>query len=154
MDLRKLKKLIDLVQESGIGEIEITEGEEKVRICRQAPGGPPVIMAAPRSAVEGAAPRPARPDEDRERPRAAAAVLGGQERDQYDGDAGLFAHRSRRQGNLVDRRFPQEAADRLTRELQDLDGPASRQSARVAGATVPPRMPIVCARQVMNVGAS
>jgi acetyl-CoA carboxylase biotin carboxyl carrier protein len=47
MDLRKLKKLIDLVQESGIGEIEITEGEEKVRICRQAPGGPPMIMAAP-----------------------------------------------------------------------------------------------------------
>jgi acetyl-CoA carboxylase biotin carboxyl carrier protein len=38
MDLRKLKKLIDLVQESGIGEIEITEGEEKVRISRQAGG--------------------------------------------------------------------------------------------------------------------
>jgi acetyl-CoA carboxylase biotin carboxyl carrier protein len=32
MDLRKLKKLIDLVQESGINELEITEGEEKVRI--------------------------------------------------------------------------------------------------------------------------
>jgi len=32
MDLRKLKKLIDLVQESGISELEITEGEEKVRI--------------------------------------------------------------------------------------------------------------------------
>jgi acetyl-CoA carboxylase biotin carboxyl carrier protein len=47
MDLRKLKKLIDLVQESGIGEIEITEGEEKVRICRQAPGGPPMMMAGP-----------------------------------------------------------------------------------------------------------
>jgi acetyl-CoA carboxylase biotin carboxyl carrier protein len=46
MDLRKLKKLIDLVQESGIGEIEITEGEERVRISRQlAPG--PVMMAAP-----------------------------------------------------------------------------------------------------------
>ena len=46
MDLRKLKKLIDLVQESGIGEIEITEGEEKVRISRQAPGGAgPVLMA-------------------------------------------------------------------------------------------------------------
>ena len=46
MDLRKLKKLIDLVQESGIGEIEITEGEEKVRISRQlAPG--PMMMAAP-----------------------------------------------------------------------------------------------------------
>jgi acetyl-CoA carboxylase biotin carboxyl carrier protein len=45
MDLRKLKKLIDLVQESGIGEIEITEGEEKVRISRQ--GAQPLIMAAP-----------------------------------------------------------------------------------------------------------
>ena len=32
MDLRKLKKLIDLVQESGIEELEITEGEERVRI--------------------------------------------------------------------------------------------------------------------------
>jgi len=32
MDLRKLKKLIDLVQESGIAELEVTEGEEKVRI--------------------------------------------------------------------------------------------------------------------------
>jgi acetyl-CoA carboxylase biotin carboxyl carrier protein len=47
MDLRKLKKLIDLVQESGIGEIEITEGEEKVRISRQAAGAPPVFMTAP-----------------------------------------------------------------------------------------------------------
>jgi acetyl-CoA carboxylase biotin carboxyl carrier protein len=47
MDLRKLKKLIDLVQESGIGEIEITEGEEKVRISRQPPPGPPMIMASP-----------------------------------------------------------------------------------------------------------
>ncbi|HEX4330696.1 MAG TPA: acetyl-CoA carboxylase biotin carboxyl carrier protein [Usitatibacter sp.] len=47
MDLRKLKKLIDLVQESGIGEIEITEGEEKVRISRQTSAAGPVIMAAP-----------------------------------------------------------------------------------------------------------
>jgi acetyl-CoA carboxylase biotin carboxyl carrier protein len=47
MDLRKLKKLIDLVQESGIGEIEITEGEEKVRISRQGAGAQPLIMAAP-----------------------------------------------------------------------------------------------------------
>ena len=38
MDLRKLKTLIDLVQQSGIGEIEITEGEEKVRISRGVPG--------------------------------------------------------------------------------------------------------------------
>jgi acetyl-CoA carboxylase biotin carboxyl carrier protein len=45
MDLRKLKKLIDLVQESGIGEIEITEGEEKVRITRQSAPGPAMMMA-------------------------------------------------------------------------------------------------------------
>ena len=34
MDLRKLKKLIDLVEQSGIAELEITEGEERVRIAR------------------------------------------------------------------------------------------------------------------------
>ncbi|HCX32302.1 MAG TPA: acetyl-CoA carboxylase biotin carboxyl carrier protein [Rhodocyclaceae bacterium] len=36
MDLRKLKKLIDLVQESGISELEVTEGEERVRIAKYA----------------------------------------------------------------------------------------------------------------------
>ncbi len=41
MDLRKLKKLIDLVQESGIAELEITEGEEKVRINRVGSPGTP-----------------------------------------------------------------------------------------------------------------
>lgn len=44
MDLRKLKTLIDLVQQSGIAELEITEGEEKVRISRGVPapaGGAP-----------------------------------------------------------------------------------------------------------------
>ena len=55
MDLRKLKKLIDLVQESGIGEIEITEGEEKVRISRQAAGAP-VLMASPAMQPMGFAP--------------------------------------------------------------------------------------------------
>ena len=40
MDLRKLKKLIDLVQESGIAELEITEGEEKVKIVK---GGAVVV---------------------------------------------------------------------------------------------------------------
>ena len=54
MDLRKLKKLIDLVQESGIGELEITEGEERVRISRNGPS-PPVVMAAP-ATVPGAGP--------------------------------------------------------------------------------------------------
>jgi len=60
MDLRKLKKLIDLVQESGIAELEITEGEERVRI---ASGGAvsvtPVAAPAPVAAVPlaaGAAP--------------------------------------------------------------------------------------------------
>jgi len=45
MDLRKLKKLIDLVQESGISELEVTEGEEKVKIVRS--GGSGVVHAAP-----------------------------------------------------------------------------------------------------------
>ena len=57
MDLRKLKKLIDLVQESGIAELEITEGEEKVKIVK---GG--AVSIAPASAATvglGAAPAPA-----------------------------------------------------------------------------------------------
>jgi acetyl-CoA carboxylase biotin carboxyl carrier protein len=41
MDLRKLKSLIDLVQQSGIAELEVTEGEEKVRICRTGPAAAP-----------------------------------------------------------------------------------------------------------------
>ena len=40
MDLRKLKKLIDLVEESGISELELTEGEEKVRISRNLQSAP------------------------------------------------------------------------------------------------------------------
>jgi len=44
MDLRKLKKLIDLVQESGIAELEITEGEEKVKIVK---GGMVSVSATP-----------------------------------------------------------------------------------------------------------
>ena len=48
MDLRKLKKLIDLVQESGIAELEITEGEEKVKIVK---GGAVSVSAAPTAAL-------------------------------------------------------------------------------------------------------
>lgn len=54
MDLRKLKKLIDLVEESGISELELTEGEEKVRISRALmPNQAPVMqyMAAPQAAT-------------------------------------------------------------------------------------------------------
>lgn len=47
MDLRKLKKLIDLVEESGISELELTEGEEKVRISRNLPNSQPVMHYAP-----------------------------------------------------------------------------------------------------------
>jgi acetyl-CoA carboxylase biotin carboxyl carrier protein len=47
MDLRKLKKLIDLVQDSGIAELEITEGEEKVRITSVVASSQTVYAAAP-----------------------------------------------------------------------------------------------------------
>lgn len=50
MDLRKLKKLIDLVEESGIAEIEVTEGEEKVRITRT------VAAPAPAQTIYATAP--------------------------------------------------------------------------------------------------
>jgi acetyl-CoA carboxylase biotin carboxyl carrier protein len=59
MDLRKLKKLIDLVEESGISELELTEGEEKVRISRALmPSSAPVTqyMAVPQAAATHAAP--------------------------------------------------------------------------------------------------
>ena len=50
MDIRKVKKLIELLDESGIAEIEITEGEESVRISRysaHAPVAAPAAAAAP-----------------------------------------------------------------------------------------------------------
>jgi acetyl-CoA carboxylase biotin carboxyl carrier protein len=64
MDLRKLKKLIDLVQESGIAELEITEGEEKVKIVKggeaaAATAAPPPaspIVLAPQAPVAESAP--------------------------------------------------------------------------------------------------
>lgn len=49
MDLRKLKKLIDLVQESGISELEVTEGEEKVKIVKS--GGSGLVYTAQAPAV-------------------------------------------------------------------------------------------------------
>lgn len=71
MDLRKLKKLIDLVEESGIAELEITEGEEKVKIVKTAsgakstvtvpaPAAEPLAAAVPvqASAVSAAAAQP------------------------------------------------------------------------------------------------
>lgn len=63
MDLRKLKALIDLVEKSGIAELEITEGEEKVRIAKQGlPAAPTYVhhaAPAPQAPAPAAAPPPA-----------------------------------------------------------------------------------------------
>ena len=48
MDLRKLKTLIDLVSESGVAELEITEGDDRVKIVNRV-GAAPVAAAAPGS---------------------------------------------------------------------------------------------------------
>lgn len=57
MDLRKLKTLIDLVETSGIAELEIQEGEERVRITRAPVQGQQTVMFQP--APQAAAPAPA-----------------------------------------------------------------------------------------------
>jgi acetyl-CoA carboxylase biotin carboxyl carrier protein len=59
MDIRKVKKLIELLEESGIAEIEITEGEESVRISRY--NGPPQQMMMQAAPMQMAAPAAAAP---------------------------------------------------------------------------------------------
>jgi acetyl-CoA carboxylase biotin carboxyl carrier protein len=61
MDLRKLKKLIDLVEASGIAELEITEGEEKVRIAKSIAGAPMMMAPAPQHMMHAPAPVAAAP---------------------------------------------------------------------------------------------
>jgi acetyl-CoA carboxylase biotin carboxyl carrier protein len=63
MDLRKLKTLIDLVSESNVSELEITEAEGKVRIVKSSGVAPTVVAAPVMAAVAGtpAAPAPAAP---------------------------------------------------------------------------------------------
>jgi acetyl-CoA carboxylase biotin carboxyl carrier protein len=73
MDLRKVKTLIDLVQQSGISELEITEGEERVRISRGPLAGfagtpapmmyQPAPLVMPEAGAAAAAPAPAVPVE-------------------------------------------------------------------------------------------
>ena len=62
MDIRKVKKLIELLDDSGIAEIEITEGEESVRISRYPAGAPvaaaPIVTHAPAPAAAAPAPAP------------------------------------------------------------------------------------------------
>ncbi len=62
MDIRKVKKLIELLEESGISEIEISEGEESVRISRYPKPGAVTMTAAPMAApAPAAAPAAAAP---------------------------------------------------------------------------------------------
>ena len=64
MDIRKVKKLIELLEESNIGEIEIKEGEESVRISRQSnQPAAPMAYVAPAPAAPASAPPPAAPVE-------------------------------------------------------------------------------------------
>ena len=75
MDLRKLKKLIDLVEQSGIAELEITEGEEKVRISRGAVAQT-VAPAAVQPPVAPGIAQPAAPGSAPAQPQAAAEPEG------------------------------------------------------------------------------
>ncbi len=69
MDIRKIKKLIELLEESGIAEIEIKEGEEAVRISRM-PTGNALVHAVPQiAAAVPAAPPPAAAAEAAAKPR-------------------------------------------------------------------------------------
>ena len=69
MDLRKLKTLIELVQESGIAELEVTEGEEKVRITRTVANAmqpmmhyaAPMMAQMPQPGMQGMGMQPAAP---------------------------------------------------------------------------------------------
>ena len=83
MDLRKLKKLIDLVQESGIAELEITEGEEKVKIVKggvvsvsQAPAAPAPASAAPALPAQAASAPAPQPDAGQEGHVVKAPMVG------------------------------------------------------------------------------
>ena len=84
MDIRKIKKLIELVEESGISELEISEGEESVRISRVAPASQ--VMAAPQQfysapvAQQPALANAVAPSEAMATPAAPATVAGHQVR--------------------------------------------------------------------------
>ena len=70
MDIRKVKKLIELLEASSVDEIEIKEGEESVRISRNTAA--PIAMAAPVAAPAMPAPVPAAPAPAPAAPEAAA----------------------------------------------------------------------------------
>jgi acetyl-CoA carboxylase biotin carboxyl carrier protein len=68
MDIRKVKKLIELLEESGIAELEINEGEESVRISRYSSSAPPapVNYAAPSAPAPAAPSAPATTESEEE----------------------------------------------------------------------------------------
>jgi acetyl-CoA carboxylase biotin carboxyl carrier protein len=81
MDIRKVKKQIELLDESGIAEIEITEGEEAVRISRYATGAP--VAPAPASAPVAAAPAPQAPSAVAAPAQSAEPAAGPPDEDGY-----------------------------------------------------------------------
>ncbi len=74
MDLRKIKKLIDLLEESNLSEIEIKEGEESVRLARMPKGSYPQMAPAPMQMMQAA---PAH-DAPRAAPAASAATISAE----------------------------------------------------------------------------
>ncbi|TWH64640.1 acetyl-CoA carboxylase biotin carboxyl carrier protein [Azomonas agilis] len=78
MDIRKVKKLIELLEESGIDELEIHEGEESVRISRhskQVVAQQPIYAAAPAPAPVAAAPVAAAPVAEAAQPQLTGTVV-------------------------------------------------------------------------------
>lgn len=80
MDLRKIKKLIDLLEESNLAEIEIKEGEESVRLARVPRG---TVMAAPAPVQQAEPARPAAPAAPA--PTLSADAVGKSTKDVPDG---------------------------------------------------------------------
>ena len=70
MDLRKLKTLIELVESSGIAELEISEGEERVRITRTVAAAQQIYAPASQPVAAPAAPQPAAPVAEPAKPAA------------------------------------------------------------------------------------
>jgi len=82
VDIRKVKKLIELLEESGISEIEISEGEESVRISRYPKPGTVSVQTVhhpPPAAPAPAAPTPVPADGEAAAPPAAAPAVRGQQ---------------------------------------------------------------------------
>ena len=107
MDIRKIKKLIELLEESGIAEIEIKEGEEAVRISRMPTGAhasrclrTPCRMPAPPMHAAAAAAASAAPPRPRRRAPAPERARGHR----ADGRHLLLGALARREGVRRDRR--------------------------------------------------